>query len=96
MEWKKISFMADRLGDEFDALIIILAKYGFYVELTDLFVEGLVPLDSLQNDRYVYRDRLRAVVGERTKHAYSLGDRLKVRLDRIDRADNKLLFSVVE
>ena len=96
MEWKKVSFMAERLGEEFEALVISITKYGFFVELTDLFVEGFVPLDSFEDDRYVYRERLRAVVGERSKRAYRLGDRIRVRLDRIDRAANKLQFSVVE
>jgi ribonuclease R len=96
MEWKKVSFMAERLGDEFEALVISVAKYGFFVELTDLFVEGIVPLDSFEDDRYVYRERLRAVVGERSKRPYRLGDRIRVRLDRLDRAANKLQFSVAE
>ncbi|HKS96849.1 MAG TPA: VacB/RNase II family 3'-5' exoribonuclease [Terriglobia bacterium] len=96
MEWKKVSFMAERLGDEFEALVISVTKYGFFVELTDLFVEGFVPLDSFEDDRYVYRERLRAVVGERSKRAYRLGERIRVRLDRIDRAANKLQFSVAE
>src|SRR5205823_6831748 len=69
MEWKKVSFMAGRLGDEFDALVISLTKYGMYVELVDLFVEGLVPLEILDDDHYVYRERLRAIVGERSERA---------------------------
>ncbi len=96
MEWKKVSFMAGRLGDEFEALIISLMKFGFFVELTDLFVEGFVPLANLADDRYVYREKLRAIVGQHSKKAYHLGGRVKVRLDRIDRSGNKLEFSVVE
>ena len=94
MEWKKVSFMAERLGDEFEALIISLTKYGFFVELTDLFVEGFVPLESLEDDRYIYREKLRAIVGQNTKKAYHLGARVRVRLDRIDPSGNKLEFSV--
>jgi ribonuclease R len=96
MEWKKVSFMAERVGEEFDALIISLIKYGFFVELTDLFVEGFVALANLGDDFYVYRERLRAIVGQHTKKAYRLGDRIRVRLDRIDRDGNKLEFSVAE
>jgi ribonuclease R len=95
MEWKKIQFMAGRLGDEFEALIIGLNKYGFFVELTDLFVEGFVPLDSLEDDRYVYREKMRAIVGQSTNKVHRLGERLHVRLDRIDREGNRLQFSVV-
>jgi ribonuclease R len=94
-EWKKVQFMSGRLGDEFDALIISLTKRGFFVELEDLFVEGFVPVESFDDDRYIYRERLRALVGRRSGKAYHLGDQLRVRLDRIDREGNKLQFSVV-
>ncbi|MBZ5515362.1 MAG: S1 RNA-binding domain-containing protein, partial [Acidobacteriia bacterium] len=96
MEWKKVKFMAERLGDEFDALIIGLTKFGFFVELTDLFVEGFVPLDTLGDDRYIYRERLRAIVGQHTQRAFHLGERVRVRLDRIDRMGNKLQFSIAD
>jgi ribonuclease R len=95
MDWKKVQFMAGRLGDEFDALVISLIKYGFFVELTDMFVEGFVPLDALDDDRYVYREKLRAIVGQYSKRTYRLGERIRVRLDRIDRDSNRLLFSPV-
>ena len=94
MEWKKVNFMAQHLGDEFEALIISLTKHGFFVELTDLFVEGFVPLDSLADDRYIYRDRLRAIIGQHTQRAFRMGERIRVRLDRIDRMGNKLQFAV--
>jgi ribonuclease R len=96
IEWKKVSFMAQHLGDEFEALIISLIKQGFFVELTDLFVEGFVPLSSLDDDFYVYRERLRAIIGQHSKRAFHLGQRLRVCLVRIDRSGNKLEFSVVE
>jgi len=95
MEWKKVSFMAERLGDEFEALIISLTKHGLFVELTDLFVEGFVPLSSFEDDRYVYREKVRAIVADASQRAYRLGDRVRVRLDRIERAGNKLEFAVI-
>jgi ribonuclease R len=94
MEWKKVSFMAQHVGDEFDALIISLIKFGFFVELTDLFVEGFVALSTLGDDYYVYREHQRAIVGQRTHRAFHLGERVRVRLDRIDQSGNKLEFSV--
>jgi ribonuclease R len=96
MEWKKVAFMAQHVGDEFDALIISLIKFGFFVELTDLFVEGFVALSTLGDDFYVYRERQRAIVGEHTHRAFHLGERVRVRLDRIDRSGNKLEFSLAE
>ena len=96
IEWKKVSFMAQHVGDEFDALIISLIKYGFFVELTDLFVEGFVPLATIEDDFYVYRERERAIVGQHSRRAFHLGARVRVRLDRIDQAGNKLEFSLAE
>ena len=57
MEWKKMKFMERRIGEDFDGLIISVTKFGFFVELTDLFVEGLVPLNTLTDDRYTYPRR---------------------------------------
>src|ERR1039457_2237634 len=61
VEWKKVKFMTDRVGEDFDALIISTAKYGLFVELTDLFVEGLVPIDTLPGDEYTYQEHVRKV-----------------------------------
>ncbi|MGH9508499.1 MAG: ribonuclease R family protein [Terriglobales bacterium] len=96
MEWKKIRFMEERVGEDFDALIISVTRFGFFVELVDLFVEGLVPLGTLAGDRYTYRENTRQIIGERTKKRYSLGDRVRVLLDRIDRVQRKLQFAVLD
>ena len=96
IEWKKIKFMRERVGDEFDALIVSATKFGFFVELMELFIEGLVPIATLTGDRYTYRENTKQIIGERTKKKYSLGDRVKVVLDRIDRMQRKLQFAVLE
>jgi len=96
MEWKKIRFMRERVGDEFDALIVSVTKFGFFVELMDMFIEGLVPIATLTGDRYTYRENTKQIIGERTKKQYSLGDRVKVMLDRIDQMQRKLQFAVLE
>ena len=96
MEWKKVKFMQDRVGEDFDGLIISVTKYGFFVELTDLFVEGLVPLDSLTDDRYLYHENTREIMGQRNRKIYSLGQRLRVIVDRIDPVEKKIQFAVWE
>ena len=96
LEWKKIKFMQDRVGEEFAGLIVSVTKYGLFVELTDLFVEGLVPLLTLQGDRFNYHENTKQIIGERSRKTYSLGDQVHVILDRIDRAQRKLQFAVVE
>ncbi|HKR29492.1 MAG TPA: RNB domain-containing ribonuclease [Terriglobales bacterium] len=96
IEWKKIKFMQDKIGDEFPALIVSVTKYGLFIEIEDLFVEGLVPIGSLSDDRYTYRENTREIIGDRSGHAYSIGDRVQVILDRIDRAQRKLQFAILE
>ncbi len=95
IEWKKVRFMEERLGDEFDALIISTAKYGFFVELTELFVEGLVPIETLGAERFHYQENGRQIVGERSRQRYSIGDKVRVRLDRADAVEKKLQFGLV-
>src|SRR5271157_4569555 len=96
MEWKKVKFMERRVGEDFDGLIISVTKYGFFVELTDLFVEGLVPLSSLIDDRYVYHEDTKQIIGQRSRKTYSLGDPIRVLVDRIDRMQRRIQFAVVE
>ncbi len=94
IEWKKVKFMEDRVGDEFDALIISTTKFGFFVELTELFVEGLVPMDTLPGDRFQYHENGRKIIGERSRKVYSIGDIVRVRLDRVDNMERKLQFAL--
>jgi ribonuclease R len=96
MEWKKVKFMSDRVGEDFDGLIISVTKYGFFVELTDLFVEGLVPLDSLSDDRYTYHENTREIIGLRSRKIYSMGERIRVLVDRIDPVEKKIQFAVLQ
>ena len=96
LEWKKAKFMQDRIGEEFDGLIVSVTKFGFFVELTDLFVEGLVPLNSLEGDHYTYRENTRQIIGDRTRKTYSIGEKVRVLVDRIEYEQHRIQFAVVE
>jgi ribonuclease R len=96
MEWKKVKFMQDRVGEDFDALITSVTKFGFFVELTELFVEGLVPLNTLMDDRYTYHENTREIIGQHSRKSYRIGDRLRVLVDRIDPVEKKINFAVEE
>jgi ribonuclease R len=96
MEWKKAKFMQDRVGDDFDGLITSVTKFGFFVELTDLFVEGLVPLNTLADDFYTYHENTRQIIGQRSRKTYSLGQRIRVLVDRIDPVEKKIQFAILE
>ena len=66
------------------------------MELAELFVEGLVPIESLPGDRYAYHENVRKIIGQRTRREFSIGDPVRVLLDRVDPLERKLQFSVVE
>ena len=94
MEWKTAQFMESHLGEEYDALIISVQKFGFFVELIEIFVEGLVSIDRLEEhtgQRCEYRDRDHTIVTEphrgsrglNQRRVFRLGDRVKVRAERI-------------
>jgi ribonuclease R len=88
--------MQDRIGEDFDGLITSVTKFGFFVELTDLFVEGLVPLNTLTDDFYTYHENTRQIIGQRSRKTYGLGQRIRVLVDRIDPVEKKIQFAVLE
>jgi len=94
IEWKKMKFMADRIGDDFHGIILSVTKFGFFVELDELFIEGLVPLSSLPGDFYSFRDADRVICGARTGHCFRVGEKVEVILDRIDRQQRRLQFAL--
>jgi ribonuclease R len=96
MEWKKLKFMEQRVGEDFDSLIVSVTKFGFFVELTELFIEGLVPLNSLTDDNYSFHENTRQIIGARSRKTYSIGDRVRVLVDRIDHLQRKIQFAVLE
>jgi ribonuclease R len=95
MEWKKLKFMESRLGEDFDGLIVNVMKYGFFVELTELFIEGLVPIDTLEDDQFTYRENTRQIIGQRSGRIFSIGDRVRVLADRIDHVQRKIQFALM-
>jgi ribonuclease R len=99
MEWKKMRFMEDRIGEDFSGIILSCTKYGFFVELDELFIEGLVPISTLggwgNDERFVFRETDRAIVSTRTGKAFKIGQRVRVLLDRIDRQNRRLQFALV-
>src|SRR5580700_1416910 len=100
LDWKTAEFMEQHLGDEYDALIISVQKFGFFVELMEIFVEGLVPINRLEEEtgaRCLYRERDHAIVCGRGGHTriWKLGERVHVRADRIDPMRHRVEFALV-
>jgi ribonuclease R len=80
----RIRFMKERIGDVFEGVISGVTAFGFFVELTDIFVEGLVRVTSLHDDYYQYHEKRYCLVGERTHKTFRIGDKVSVRLERVD------------
>lgn len=81
---KKAEQMKERTGDVFSGLITGVQSYGFFVEIEDLLVEGLVHVSSLKDDWYEYRSRHSCLVGRKNRTAYRLGDRVEVQVKSVD------------
>ena len=94
VEWKKVQFMMDRVGEDFDAMIISVTKFGLFVELEQLFIEGLIPIDTLPGDHFKFHDNARRMVGERSRREYAIGEKVRVVLYRVDAAAKSLQFGI--
>jgi ribonuclease R len=96
IRWKKVRFMADKVGEEYDGYISGVASYGLFVELVEPFVEGLVPIASMADDFYRFVDQQHVLRGEDTKKEYRLGDRVRVQVVRVDAGRRQVDFALVE
>ena len=96
VQWKKVRFMADKVGDEFTGYVTGVTAFGLFVELVEHFVEGLVHISSMADDYYRYTERQHSLRGENTKKVYRLGDLVHVQLVRVDREHRQLELALVD
>ena len=92
----KVRFMEDKLGEVYDGIITGVTQFGFFVQLRDLFVEGLVHISSLGDDYYHYIENRHCLRGERTKRVFRIGDHVRVRVDRVDKERKRIDFSLMD
>ena len=95
MDWKKARFMERHLGEEFQAMVVSVMRFGLFVELEEMFVEGLVPVESFTDERFYYRANLQALVADHSKQQFTVGDRIRVRVDRVNYDEMRPEFSCV-
>jgi ribonuclease R len=84
VQWKKVRFMADKVGDEFEGYITGVSAFGLYVELIEHFVEGMVHVSTMADDYYRFVERAHFLRGEKNGRVYRLGDRVRVQVVRVD------------
>ena len=92
----RVRFMKDKIGEEYEGIISGVAAFGFFVELKEIFVEGLVRMTSLHDDYYQYHEKKYCLVGERTHKTFRIGDEVKVRLDRVDVESRHIDFGLLQ
>ena len=96
LQWKKVRFMADKVGDEFDGYVTGVAPYGLFVELIEHYVEGLVHVSSMADDYYRFVEQQHILRGENTKKVYRLGDKVLVQVVRVDMERRQVDLGLVE
>jgi ribonuclease R len=96
LQWKKVRFMADKVGDEFEGYITGVAPYGLFVELIEHYVEGMVHVSSMADDYYRFVEQHHSLRGENTRKVYRLGDKVLVQVVRVDMERRQVDFGLVE
>ena len=95
MAWLKCEFLRDHVGEEYDGIIGAVVPFGFFVELSDIYIEGLVHVSTLSGD-YFHHDAVKhRLIGERTAVSFRLGDEVRVRVVRVDLEDRKIDLELV-
>ena len=92
----RVRFMKEKTGEEFEGVISGVMAFGFFVELKDIFVEGLVRVTNLHDDYYQYHENRYCLIGERTHRTFRIGDEIKVRVDRVDVERRHIDFGLVK
>ena len=96
MDWLKCEYMQDKVGEEFEGLITSVTSFGLFVELKDIYVEGLVHVTNLGKDYFHFDPTKHRMLGERTKKVYRLADPITVKVVRVDLNEKKIDFELVE
>jgi len=96
VQWKKVRFMADKVGDEFDGYVTGVTAFGLYIELVEHFVEGLVHVSTMADDYYRFVERTHMLRGETKGKVYRLGDRVKVQVIKVDMERRQVDLGLVE
>src|SRR6266540_3619938 len=96
VEWKKVRFMADKLGDVFAGYVTGVQAFGLFVELEEIYVQGLVHVSSMTDDYYLFNEKAHVLKGENTKKTYRLGDKVEVQVVRVDLERRQIDFALVD
>ena len=96
VQWKKVRFMADKVGDEFEGYITGVTAFGLFIELVEHFVEGLVHISTMADDYYRFVERAHILRGENTAKEYRLGDKVAVQVIKVDMERRQVDLGLVD
>jgi len=96
LQWKKVKFMADKVGDEFEGYVTGVAAFGLFIELVEHYVEGMVHVSTMADDYYRFIDSAHLLRGENTQKVYRLGDKVKVQVIRVNMDVRQIDLGLVE
>ena len=92
----QVEYMKRHVGDEFHAIVSGVTNFGMFVEISDLLVEGLIRVRDLEDDYYVHDEKHYALIGRRTKKRFRLGDKVVVKVVRVDPEEREIDFVLVK
>lgn len=95
MSWLKCEYMQDHIGDEFDGVISAVTSFGIFVELTDIYVEGMVHISRLSSDYYEFDAAMQKLVGSRSGTQFALGDKVRVKVAGVNLDERKMDFELI-
>ena len=95
LEWVKCDYISEHVGDDFPGVISGVTRFGIFVQLPELFVEGLVHVSSLRGDYYHYNQEGQTLIGERTHQTFGMGEQVKVKVARVDVDERKIDFELL-
>ena len=96
LEWKKVIFMRDKVGNEYTGIVTGLAPFGLFIELDEIFIQGMVPVATIAGDFWNYRDKEHVLRGESTNRELRLGDKVRIRVESLDEDKHQIEFRLLE
>ncbi len=96
VQWKKVRFMVDKVGDEFDGYVTGVSAFGLFIELVEHFVEGMVHVSTMADDYYRFLDKAHVLKGEKNGRLYRLGDKVRVQVIRVDMERRQIDLGLTE
>ncbi len=95
-QWLKCEYMRDKVGETFNGVISGVAGFGIFIELTDVFVEGMIAMRDMKDDYYIFDDIHHQLKGERTGRVFRLGDTIKIQVASVSLDDRQMVFTPVD